>query len=59
MGRMSNSPVRTDKELDEDIVRTEARLRDEARRLPKVSEEEIQRLTNLLAEQGVKAIRIF
>ena len=56
---MVTAPLRTGKELDEDIVRTETRLRDEERRLPRVSELEIQRLTDLLVEQGVKAIRIF
>ena len=59
MSRVSNSPVRTDKELDEDIVRAETRLHDEERRLPRVSESKIQELVNFLAEQGVKAIRIF
>jgi len=53
------APTRTDKELDEDIIRAERVLSDEKRRLPRVSETEIQRLTDLLAEQGVRAIRIF
>lgn len=56
---MGNSPMRTNRELDEDIVRAETRLRDEKRRLPQVSEKEIQRLTDLLAEQGVRVVRIF
>lgn len=73
MGKVSNSPVRTDKELDEDIARLESKLYDNRsssehigyaigrkKNWPAIIDNtDVQVLVNLLAERGIHAVRVF
>ena len=73
VNKASSCPTRTNKELDEDIARLESKLYDNyspsehtgyaigrKKNWPTIIDNtDIQVLVNLLAEQGIKAIRVF